>query len=268
MIEYSVERAVEKVENIIRVIRQVGDHPTVSPVETGSAVADLEDWLESLKALQRVSSRINLEDIDATEEFLKKLEEGNMPYEEGSFLTIRHILEQQRKLAALQNMELGAIQESLQGTDVSFGIPAPIRVGNWLKDRGYVTYQVEVYPAISKWSPGDLDHNDTYFGVYRHQQGSEEKTVTSLFGRRKYTKIERWVSVERVCSLDLASEPWQMRICGRTAIPEALILAQGISKLAGEKIDAILSTEKTFSQTVSEQPRYGYSFGHFLPRSY
>ena len=100
------------------------------------------------------------------------------------------------------------------------------------------------YNGFFSWVYRDqLYPSDNLLGVYASQRQEhkitlEKKRRVSFFHSEKYTEeaVEsRTVSVKRICSLDLESDVWRIGICGRINIPEALMLARGLSKYMQDK---------------------------------
>lgn len=245
MIEHGVQKVLDQTKSIEKVLRQAGDHQEVSVVETGNALGLLEEWRQSLEEIKKISAGINLRDIELTEEFLDKNRE-ECP-------SIRNILDQQRKLAALQNMETSAIQESLEGTGVSFGVPVPFRVGKFVTDRGYILY---TFFGKTLWPEEKLGHSDLSIGISEHHRYLVDYQEDEWYGflgmkKRKVTRQKKMSDIKLICTLyNMRENPWKMGIWGTEVIPEALFLARGLRELMKGQIEikSVLLSEDTLEK--------------------
>lgn len=250
MIDSAAEHALASVQDIEKVLRQVVEHPDVSAVEVGQALAPLQMWAEALKELKRASKGINLPDVEATEKWLVELEKRS-PDE--NFSSLHRILDQQRQLAGLQNLELQAIQESLQGTGVSFDIHPPLRIAEWARAKGYKVWSLKQNPHYShpllEPGSGDIRPSHTeltlYKPFYRTREIINNRSEGPFWKKRnvseRTTVQDR--STLRICNLFLKPRPWEMAIYGRSTLSIALPLAQNLREFSGREIFAYLYSE-------------------------
>lgn len=267
MIEYGIEDALRRVTSVIRVLKQVTPHPEVSIEQAGNALAEAGVLVEALKNLQSLSAGISSEDICSTEEFLRQLEKEDGSTHQENFSSIRRILDQQKKLADLQNMELNSLHESLRDTNIILDIPNPLEIGRWLRERGYKVcvgsmlvyrnHQGNEVGRSIRWDyTTDIKSEDTLLGVYRQEVKREEGT--SFFGLKKYVRQKKLM--KRISGLDLSSKPWKMNIRGRSTLPEALLLARGLDEWVKEEINVTLVSEEDYCIDTKSF----YNWFHFI----
>lgn len=245
MIEHTAQQALNSAKQIERVLRQVGDHQDVSAVEVGNALAPLQAWVDTLEELKKVSREINISDVEATEKFLGELEKQGGCKED--FASLRRILNQQKYFAGLQKMELQAIQESLVGTRVSFGVEKHIVVGDWLQEKGYVLYAAHGgnYEYRKK-----LQQDDSWVGIYKLYK--KRRMKSAFWGLVKTEQEKEWA--QRVSLLMMFDDDcWGMKVDGKENVPEAVLLARSLSEFVNKQIGVRMVSEKGFAFPVDSK---------------
>ena len=263
MIEQAADSVLRETSAIEKVLHQIGTHQEVDGVDlvaVGNALAPLILWREAVQELKRVSAGINIADIEATEKFLDRIEKQDSSV--GKFAPLHRIMEQQKHLVGLQRIKTRAIQKSLEGTQVDFSIPESLTVGKWLRERGYVLFvPTDIYRRYSdanrrysdatpsdasgaSWVyPDQLHPSNNILGVFTLQQ-QEHKVA--------FIKRGTTVSVKSICILYLQSSAsvWKMGICGWVNIPEALMLAKGLSRyMQNKKIITAVASEEPYENS-------------------
>lgn len=257
MIDGLADRAISEGKRAVKNFQQMVAHRDVSPDEVGYAVNGLQSAVEALKALKEVSKGISAHDLQSMERLLIMLEEKGIVPDDG-YQGIRKVLEEQRRLVALQGLEISAVQTSLAETNVTFDIPMPMRVGRWLTDVGYTVFSARFYSPVYHWfRVEDFHPNYTKLGVYQELIKEVKIETTHRKGFRVITEVETREEVEayrRICRIDLDTDPWQMRINGNSNIPESLIIARGLSQLANQKVNTYLVSEQPVSNAPLDYP--------------
>lgn len=221
-----IEQSIQKSQQALETIRALAKHPHADLDEVGDLMAKLKTGIAALEGLKSLDLRISTKDIELAEEFIENTQVGQTS-PKPSYETIKQILQQQRELSRLREIDENLITQFLKGSEVSFREANSIKTGKFLQGLGYLV------------SAGYNDYLDVlseanWINIYKPQPIIET--------RRFFRKTMVSARPKNIGLLQFNNPPtaWNLEIYGRPYIPELVLAAKGMSKVFNHAIDTIL----------------------------